>query len=72
MLVDRMTHRQILEAIAFTKSQRQGLMSARIGYDVFYDVFYCLGTFSEPFSRSEYINLSVRERHFAEKLWALL
>jgi len=39
---------------------------------VFYDVFYYLGTFSESFSRSNYQNLNIRERLFAETLWSLL
>jgi hypothetical protein len=44
----------------------------RIGYDTFFDVFYYLGTFADPFSRAHYAKLSFRERNFAESLWGLL
>lgn len=48
------------------------MQNQRVGYDIFFDVFYYLGTFSEPFSRANYQELNIRERHFAENMWSLL
>ena len=48
-----MTQRQVIEAIAYAKSQRNQslehmiVQNQRVGYDIFFDVFYYLGTFSE-------------------------
>ena len=64
-----------MEAIAYSKTDRAGSASGqyqKVGYDVFYDVFYYLGTFSESFQRVSYQDLNIRERLFAETLWSLL
>lgn len=70
-LVERMTQRQIVEAIQYAK-QKTGSISQKVGYDSFYDVFYYLGTFTEEFSKHHYQELNIRERLFAETLWSLL
>jgi hypothetical protein len=47
-LVERMTQRQIIEAMQFAKDQRSS-ENQKVAFDVFYDVFYYLGTFNENF-----------------------
>ncbi len=81
-LLERMTQRQVIEAIAYAKTQngqnKQNITETssfnqnKVGYDIFFDVFYYLGTFSEAFSRNKYQDLNIRERLFAETLWSLL
>ena len=73
-LITQMHQRQVIEAVNYvTKIQPLRLNENQVTYEMFYNVFFYLGTFTKPYlGMKQYESLPMKERSFAERLWDML